>query len=70
VSFGKDKCEVKVGHAPQNLAAFRNPATSLLRLGGRKEIAATLRDTSYCSLKLLKFLGIMKSCSPVAGRSR
>jgi predicted transposase YbfD/YdcC len=61
VSFGEDKCQVKVGHAPQNLAAFRNAAISLLRLAGRKEIAATLRDFAYRPLKLLKFLGIMKN---------
>ena len=61
VSFGEDKCQVKLGHAPQNLAAFRNAAISLLRLAGRKEIAATLRDFSYRPLKLLVFLGIMKN---------
>lgn len=61
VSFGEDKCQVKVGHAPQNLAAFRNAAISLLRLDGRKEIAATLRDFAYRPLKLLMFLGIMKN---------
>ena len=61
VSFGEDKCQVKVGHAPHNLAAFRNTAISLLRIAGHKEIAATLRDFSYQPLKLLKFLGIMKN---------
>ena len=61
VTFGEDKCQVKLGHAPQNLAAFRNAAISLLRLRGHKEIAATLREFSYCPLKLLKFLGIMKN---------
>ena len=61
VTFGEDKCQVKLGHAPQNLAAFRNAAISLLRLGGYKEIAATLRDFSYRPLKLLSFLGIIKN---------
>jgi predicted transposase YbfD/YdcC len=61
VTFGEDKCQVKLGHAPQNLAAFRNAAISLLRLGGYKEIAATLRDFSYRPLKLMSFLGIMKN---------
>jgi len=46
VSFGEDKCQVKLGHAPQNLAAFRNAAISLLRLAGRKEIAAPHFATS------------------------
>ena len=61
VTFGEDKCQVKVGHAPQNLAAFRNAAISLLRIAGHKEIAATLRAFSYRPLKLLQFLGIMKN---------
>ena len=61
VSFGEDKCQVKTGHAPQNLAAFRNAAISLLRLAGYQEIAATLRDFSYQPGKLLKFLSIMKN---------
>lgn len=61
VTFGEDKCQVKLGHAPQNLAAFRNGVISLLRLHGHQEIAATLRDFSYRPLKLLKFLGIMKN---------
>lgn len=60
VTFGEDKCQVKRGHAPQNLAAFRNAAISLLRHRGHKEIAATLRDFSYQSRKLLHFLGILK----------
>jgi predicted transposase YbfD/YdcC len=61
VTFGEDKCQVKSGHAPQNLAAFRNAAICLLRIAGQKEIAATLRDFSYRPLKLLQFLGIMKN---------
>jgi predicted transposase YbfD/YdcC len=61
VTFGEDKCQVKCGHAPQNLAAFRNAAISLLRYAGHTEIAATLRDFSYQSRKLLRFLGIVKN---------
>ena len=61
VSFGEGKCQFKVGHAPQNMAAFRNAAISLPRLRGYKEIAATLGDFSDCPLKLLKFLGVMKN---------
>jgi hypothetical protein len=60
VTFGEDKCQVKHGHAPQNLAAFRNAAISLLRYRGYKEIAATLRDFSYQPRKLLRLLGILK----------
>jgi predicted transposase YbfD/YdcC len=60
VTFGEDQCQVKIGHAPQNLAAFRNAAISLLRLAGIKEIAPALRDFAYQPRKLLRFLGIMK----------
>ena len=61
VSFGEDQCQVKTGHAPQNLAAFRNAAISLLRLAGIQEIAPTLREFAYQPRKLLRFLGIMKN---------
>jgi len=61
VTFGEDKCQVKLGHAPQNLAAFRNAVISLLRCCGYKEIAASLREFSYQPRKLLRFLGIMKN---------
>jgi hypothetical protein len=60
VTFGEDKCQVKRGNVPHNLAAFRNAAISLLRHCGHKEIAATLRDFSYQSRKLLRLLGIIK----------
>ena len=61
VSLGEDKCQVKKGHAPQNLAAFRNAAISLLRLTGCKEIAVALRDFCYRPRRLLQFQGIMKN---------
>ncbi len=60
VTLGEDQCRVKSGPAPQNLAAFRNAAITLLRLDGFKEIAPTLRDFAYQPRKLLRFLGIMK----------
>jgi len=61
VSFGEDKCQVEKGHGPQNLAAFRNAAISLLRLTGCQEIAVALRDFCYRPRKLLQFLGIVKN---------
>lgn len=61
VTLGEDKCQVKKGHGPQNLAAFRNAAISLLRLAGWKEIAPALRHFCYRPSKLLQFLGIMKN---------
>jgi predicted transposase YbfD/YdcC len=61
VSFGEDKCQVRGGHAPQNLAAFRNAVISLLRFVGYKEIAPTLRRFTHQPQKLFHFLGIMKN---------
>jgi predicted transposase YbfD/YdcC len=61
VSFGEDKCQVKKGHGPHNLAALRNAVISLLRLSGHQEIAVSLRDFCYRPRKLLQFLGIMKN---------
>jgi hypothetical protein len=54
---------VKTGHAPQNLAAFRNAAISLLRLAGFQEIAPPLRDFAYQPRKPLRFLDFMKNGS-------
>jgi predicted transposase YbfD/YdcC len=61
VTLGEDQCRVKLGHAPQNLAAFRNAALALLRVAGVNEIAHALRDFAYQPRKLLRFLGIMKN---------
>jgi len=58
VTFGEDKCQVKKGHGPQNLAVFRNIVISLLRLAGYKEIAPTLRDFCYQPRKLFQFLAL------------
>jgi hypothetical protein len=57
---GEDKCQVKVGHAPQNPAALRNAAIALVReFGGAKEIAPKLRHFASHARKLL-VLGIVK----------
>jgi len=58
VTFGEDKCQVKKGHGPQNLAVFRNIVINLLRLGGYKEIAPTLREFCYNPRKLFQFLAL------------
>jgi predicted transposase YbfD/YdcC len=60
VTFGEDKCRVKLGHGPQNLAAFRNAAISLLRHAGHKGIASALRHLTYRVRELLKLIGILK----------
>jgi hypothetical protein len=61
MTFGEDKCQVKKGAAPQNLAAFRNAGITLLRITGYPEIAHALREFSYRTDKLLGFLGILKN---------
>ena len=61
VVCGEDSCRVKKGQAPQNLAAFRNAALTLLRLSGAKEILSTLRTFSQRPADLLKFLGRFKN---------
>jgi hypothetical protein len=61
VVWGEDGCGVRLGHGPQNLAAFRNAALTLLRLAGFKEILSTLRNFAYQPLELFKFLGRLKN---------
>lgn len=43
VSFGEDACRVRSGHAPQNLAAIRNAAITLLNQHGHDNKAAAQR---------------------------
>lgn len=59
VTFGEDKCQVKLGNAPQNLAAFRNADNCLLYHIGHKQIALILRSFVRKTHKLLAFLGVM-----------
>jgi hypothetical protein len=61
VTFGEDGCRVRCGNGPQNLAAFRNIVTNLLRLAGEVNIAAALRENAYRIDRLLTRLGIMKN---------
>jgi len=42
-TFGEDACRVRTGHAPQNLAAIRNAAITLLNQINSSNKAATLR---------------------------
>ena len=60
VSFGEDACRANVQHCPQNLAALRNVALTLLRRSGISEILSTLRDFATRPAELLQFLCIMK----------
>ncbi len=43
VTFGEDACRVRTGQAPQNLAAIRNLAVTVLNHAGWKNKAAALR---------------------------
>ena len=67
VTFGEDKCQVRHGHAPQNLAAFRNAAISLLRLGGCIEKligrGRKLNRLVFCAITLWE-----QPLSPVGGK--
>lgn len=56
VTMGEDKCRAKSGHIPQNLAAFRNAALTMLRADGYKEIASTLRTIAVNPRKLFAIL--------------
>lgn len=56
VTMGEDKCRAKSGYIPQNLAAFRNAALTLLRSQGYKEIASTLRQLAAKPRKLVTIL--------------
>lgn len=59
--FGEDKCRVRSGAAPHNLAIFRNVAINLLRLAKAPSIAPKLRHFARHSRNLLRFLGIVKN---------
>jgi len=60
VVYGEDKCQVRSGHGPQNLAALRNAAINLLRFSGRPKIAPSLRQFACQPRTLIRFLGILK----------
>lgn len=60
VTFDEDRCRIRKGHAPQNLAALRNTLISLLRLQGHTNIAAALRICTWKTQRLLAMLGIFK----------
>jgi len=59
VTFGEDASRIRTASAPQVLAAARNAIISLLRLWGRPNIAAALRENAYQPARLLAKLGIL-----------
>ena len=59
VTFGEDASRIRTASAPQVFAAARNAILSLLRLWGRANIAAALRENAYQPARLLTRLGIL-----------
>jgi len=60
VTLDEDACRIRMGNAPQNMAALRNAIVSMLRLQGHTNIAAGLRECAWKTQRLLAMLGIMK----------
>ena len=56
--FDEDRSQVRVGGAPQTLAALRNLAISLLRLSGFKSIASALRWVAWDHTRGLALMGL------------
>jgi predicted transposase YbfD/YdcC len=61
VTLDEDRCRIRKGHAPQNLAALRNATVSWLRLHGHANIAAGLRACAWQTHRFLAMLGIMRN---------
>jgi hypothetical protein len=59
VLLGEDASRIRMGAAPQVMAALRNAAVSLLRLLGASNIAEALRANPYRVPALLAELGIL-----------
>ena len=46
-ALGEDACQIFRGHAPQNLAAFRNAGLNLLRRSGEQTILPKIRSLTW-----------------------
>jgi predicted transposase YbfD/YdcC len=57
-TFAEDACQVRTGNAPRAMASLRNLAIGILRLHGRRNIAAALRRNARDATRLLPLLGI------------
>ncbi|MGH9652733.1 MAG: ISAs1 family transposase [Bryobacteraceae bacterium] len=57
-TFDEDRCQVRVGGAPQALATLRNLAISILRLAGFKNIASGLRWMAFDHQRSFALLGL------------
>lgn len=60
VTLGEDRCTISRGHAPQNLAAFRNTALNWLRRTGGGNLAARIRSFTRNSHRLFAMFGFVK----------
>jgi hypothetical protein len=58
VIFDEDRSQVRTGHIPQIMAAFRNLAISILRLLGYANIAAACRRVAAHPALALTALGL------------
>jgi predicted transposase YbfD/YdcC len=59
VTFGEDASRIRTAQAPQNLAALRNAAISLLRFEQQPNIAAALRQHAWQPQRLFAKLGLV-----------
>ncbi len=60
VTFDEDRSQVRVGRAPQVMAALRNVAISVLRLCGAENIAAACRRYAAQPALALAAVGISR----------
>lgn len=58
VSFGEDRSRVRIGQAPQILAALRNLTITLIHRSGSSQIRATRRHFASCPHEALALLGL------------
>jgi len=56
VTFGEDRSRLRMGHAPQILAALRNLVIALIHRCGSRDIAATRRTFAYHPRRALALL--------------
>ncbi len=57
VTLDEDRCQVRTRAAPQVMAALRNMTISLLRLAGKRNIAAALRRHASHPSEALSLVG-------------
>jgi hypothetical protein len=58
VSFDEDRCRIRKGKGPQNMACLRNLTISLLRMAGVRYIPTGLRACSRLGQGVLRIIGL------------